>query len=390
MSNKKAFLLLAAAFLAAYFIPFSRGDVQNAVLEGLMLLQEYARQHVILCLVPAMFIAGAISVFVGQASVIKYFGSKANRVLAYGVASVSGTILAVCSCTILPLFAGIYMNGAGIGPATTFLYSGPAINVLAIVMTAKVIGLKLGLARALGAVVFSVLIGLAMHVRFRKDEAGRAEAAAGPAYTETDPGRPLWKTATHLFTMVALLVFLNWAKADPTVKIWYLVYRLKWGLSAVLLAAVVLMVLKWFTRDEVKAWFEATWIFAKQIIPLLFAGVLVAGFLLGRPGHEGIISDDWVGKLVGGNSLAANLFASVSGALMYFATLTEIPIIQGLLGSGMGQGPALTLLLAGPALSLPSMIVIRSVLGTKKTLAYILLVVIMATVTGMLFGIVFG
>jgi len=385
MKDRWIFLMFLSAFLAAYFIPFQQPTVQNAIGEAFALLQEYAREHVLFCLVPAFFIAGAISVFISKASVIKCFGAKAKKILSYSIASVSGTILAVCSCTVLPLFAGIYTRGAGIGPATAFLYSGPAINVLAIVLTAKVLGYKLGLARAVGAVVFAVVIGLLMHLFFNREvEKNRDGSDFAP--NEVKEFRPLWKTSLYFAVMVAVLVIINWGKSSPDLKVWYFIYRAKWYAGALLLALLAWMIISWFKKAELKEWTFSTWVFAKQIFPLLFAGVLVAGFLLGRPGNEGIIPSEWVARLVGGNSLGANLFASIAGALMYFATLTEVPILQGLLGAGMGQGPALALLLAGPALSLPNMLVIRSIIGTQKTLAYITLVVIMATITGMIYG----
>jgi len=385
MKDRWVFLIFLLAFLAAYFIPFQQPNVQNAIGEAFALLQEYARQHVLLCLIPAFFIAGAISVFVSKASVIKYFGAQAKKILSYSIASVSGTILAVCSCTVLPLFAGIYTRGVGIGPATAFLYSGPAINILAIILTAKVLGYKLGLARALGAIVFAVAIGLIMHLLFNKEEEKNKEKS-DLVEGEEKEARPLWKTTLYFAAMVAILVFINWGKSSPELKIWYFIYQSKWYIGATLLAILAWMIITWFKKAELKEWTFSTWFFAKQIFPLLFVGVLVAGFLLGRPGHEGIIPSHWVARFVGGNSLGANLFASLAGALMYFATLTEVPILQGLLGAGMGQGPALALLLAGPALSLPNMLVIRSIMGTKKTLAYITLVVIMATITGMIYG----
>jgi len=386
MNEKKIALILFLVFLAVYFIPFSRINVQNAVLEAFQLLQEYARQHVIFCLVPAFFIAGAISVFVSQASVMKYFGPKANKFLSYSVASVSGTILAVCSCTVLPLFAGIYTRGAGLGPATAFLYSGPAINVLAIIMTAKVLGYKLGLARALGAIAFSVVIGLIMNAIFGRKHNKELEENGFEAGTSVRETRPLWKTALYFAVMVGILVIINWSKGDPTITAWYFIFRIKWYFGGALGLVLAWMIVKWFNRAELKEWTFSTWVFAKQIFPLLLGGVLVSGFLLGRPGHEGLVPSRWIAGLVGGNSLWANLFSSVSGALMYFATLTEVPILQGLLGSGMGQGPALALLLAGPALSLPSMLVIRKIMGTKKTVVYIVLVVVMATLTGLFYG----
>lgn len=376
-------------FLLAYFLPFENLRIGGPAQEALLMLREYARQHVLLCLVPAFFIAGAIGVFVNQQAVIRYLGPKANKALAYGVAAVSGTILAVCSCTVLPLFSGIYRRGAGLGPACAFLYSGPAINVLAIILTARILGVELGAARAVGAIAFSVIIGLAMHFIFIKEERAR-NAGSTFAAGAGDGGRPLWKTSLYFAAMIAFLVFANWsASAEGAGGVWTFVFKIKWILAGLSLLSLAALLVGWFTRDELRCWVSATWTFAKQIFPLLFGGVLVAGFLLGRPGHEGLIPSRWIAGLVGGNSLFANFFASFAGALMYFATLTEVPILQGLIGSGMGKGPALALLLAGPALSLPSMLVIRSMMGTKKTLVFVSLVVVMATATGMIYGSLF-
>lgn len=385
MKDRWILLIFVFVFLAAFFIPFNQMNVQRALVEAFSLLQEYAREHVLLCLIPAFFIAGAISVFIKKASVIKYFGAQARKILSYSVASVSGSILAVCSCTVLPLFAGIYTRGAGIGPATAFLYSGPAINILAIILTAKVLGTRLGIARAVGAIAFAVLIGWIMHILFER-KLKSTDNRLGVDGEEESHSRPFWKTVLYFATMVAILVFINWGKPGTESGFWVFVYRAKWMAAGVLLISLAWMVIAWFNKGERKEWTFSTWIFAKQIFPLLFAGVLVAGFLLGRPGHEALIPSRWVAQWVGGNGLLANLFASVAGAFMYFATLTEIPILQGLLGAGMGKGPALALLLAGPALSLPNMLVIRSVIGTKKTLVYILLVVIMATISGLIYG----
>ncbi|MEW6487542.1 MAG: permease [Thermodesulfobacteriota bacterium] len=388
MKERDKLLLIVGVFLAAYYVPVEHARVQSAILESFFMLQDYARAHVLTCLVPAFFIAGAIAVFVSQGAVLQYLGAKANRVLAYSVASVSGTVLAVCSCTVLPLFAGIYGRGAGIGPATAFLYSGPAINVLAIVMTAKVLGPELGIARAVGAVAFAVAVGLLMALTFRRSEAERQAGFA--EIPEEEPARPLWKNAAYMLAMVAVLVFGAWGEPREPVGWAMAVFDVKWYLSGAGLLATLVMVWAWFSRDERSEWVESTWGFAKQILPLLFAGVLVAGFLLGMPGRDaGLIPSAWVAKLVGGNSLGANLFASVAGALMYFATLTEVPILQGLLGSGMGSGPALALLLAGPALSLPNMLVIRVVLGTKKTAVFVTYVILLSTVAGMIFGALF-
>ncbi len=420
---------LAGAFLVLFYLPVGLPRFDNAVLEGLYLARSYAQEHVILCLLPAFFIAGAIGVFLSQNTVMKYLGADAKKVLAYGVASVSGTILAVCSCTILPLFAGIYRMGAGLGPAVAFLYSGPAINVLAIILTARILGIELGIARAVGAIAFSVIIGLIMHVIYRKEKEGRD----GPKMMLGGENgmRPLWQNVLYFAAMIAVLVFANWGRPQDETGFWHLVYASKWIITSFSAAGLGVMLVAWFAvpvlkvvavaaitavfslafphtpmvgfmvgviglsyltstqEGEMQEWFGGSWGFAKQIMPILFAGVLVAGFLLGRPGHEGIIPSVWVSSLVGGNSLSANFIASVAGAFMYFATLTEVPILQGLMGSGMGKGPALAMLLAGPAVSLPNMLVIRSVIGTGKTVVYVTLVIVMATISGFLYGAVF-
>jgi uncharacterized membrane protein YraQ (UPF0718 family) len=389
MKERTKLAWIVAVFLAARFLPVESARFHGAVFESFAMLHEYARDHVLLCLVPAFFIAGAISVFVRQASVMKYLGARASKWIAYPVAAVSGTILAVCSCTVLPLFSGIHRRGAGLGPATAFLYSGPAINVLAIILTARVLGLELGIARAVGAVFFAVVIGLLMHLIFRREEHARAAAAPLPVDIPAPLRRP-WQDAAWFVAMVGVLIFANWSR--PSVGdhgAWFAIFQAKWAISGALLLGMAVALDRWFQRDELHEWLAATWGFAKQILPLLVAGVLVAGFLLGRPGHDGLIPSQWVATLVGGNGLFANAFAAVAGAFMYFATLTEVPILQGLIGSGMGKGPALALLLAGPALSLPSMLVIRSVLGTKKTLVYVSLVIGLSTVAGLVYGSIF-
>lgn len=388
MKEWKKFLYMVAAFLACFYLPIENLRFSNAIFEALALVKWYAREHVLLCLVPAFFIAGAISVFVSQASVMKYFGPKANKVLSYSVASVSGTILAVCSCTVLPLFSGIYKRGAGLGPAIAFLYSGPAINVLAIILTARILGWQLGLARAIGAVMFSVVIGLLMHLIFLKEE--RARQVSGDFNVgEIKETRSLGKTVLYFASMVVFLVFANWGKPlEGDQGAWSIIYQYKWWIAGFSLVALAAMLAKWFKKDELKEWAGATWGFALQILPFLLGGVLLSGFLLGRVGHEGVIPSKYVVMLVGGNSLWANFFSSIVAAFMYFATLTEVPILQGLMNSGMGKGPALALLLAGPALSLPSMLVLRSIMGTKKTTVYVALVVVMATVSGMIFGLI--
>jgi uncharacterized membrane protein YraQ (UPF0718 family) len=493
---------IVAGFLVFFFLPVGGARFDHAVLEAFHLAKWYAREHVLLCLVPAFFIAGAIGVFVSQTSVMKYLGANASKFVAYSVASISGTVLAVCSCTVLPLFGGIYRMGAGLGPATAFLYSGPAINALAIILTARILGMQLGIARAVGAILFSVIIGLSMHFIFRKEEAEKAAVQA--AMPEEDNQRPLWKTAIYFGTMMVILIFANWGppnsydvtlkdgrtvraailhfpgepdvgdnyelkildsddesgmtvgasfviSAERTPSVWTTIWKAKWIIaSAGAIVFSIIMVL-WFgipwwkmcgaaipptvlaftlpmdgmlallpfgagiigltivlgsEKGEPQEWLSTSWIFAKQILPLLIMGVLIAGFLLGKPGSEGMIPAKYVQMLVGDTPDAffaitgmgdsgiiraiwpvwTNFFASVFGAFMYFATLTEVPILQGLIGAGMGKGPALALLLAGPALSLPNMLVIRSIMGTKKTAVFVSLVVVLSTLAGLIFG----
>ena len=386
LSPNRKLLLVFGVFLAAYFIPWELPRVLGATNEAFLMLGEYARQHVLLCLVPAMFIAGAITVFLNQQAVMRYLGPDANRFVAYGVASASGAILAVCSCTVLPIFKGIYKKGAGLGPAVAFLYSGPAINILAIVLSAKVFGWKLGLARTAGAILFSVVIGLLMALIFRKDDRQRAADArmfAGPADA---PARGLGQMIVYMGSMIGILIFVNWANSKGGSAAWDAVYSVRYWITGAFALVLAYSLAKWFTKEERVEWVVATRDFSLQILPLLFGGVLASGFLLGRPGHDALIPSAWVAGLLGGNSVAANFFAAFAGALMYFATLTEVPIVQGLLGAGMGQGPALALLLAGPSLSLPSILVIAGELGWRKTLAYVGLVVGLSTVAGLAFG----
>jgi len=390
MKERTKLLVLIALFVATYYVPWDSEIIRRSGLEAFMMLREYAREHVLTCLIPAFFIAGAIAVFVSQASVLKYFGPQAKKILSYGVASVSGTILAVCSCTVLPLFAGIYTRGAGIGPATAFLYSGPAINVLAITLTARILGWQLGVARAVGAVIFAVVTGLLMALIFGRED---SERTAGQIYVPEEGAkeRTLTQEGLYMLTMVLILIFAAFAKPAPgSTGLWQSVFSVKWYITIVLIVVLGAMLKIWFTKDECITWVQATWGFMKQIFPLLGAGVLVAGFTLGRPGHPALIPDHYIQTLVGGNSLEANLFASLAGALMYFATLTEVPILQGLLGAGMGKGPALALLLAGPALSLPNMLVIGGVMGAKKTAVFCGIIVIMSTVAGICYGWIAG
>ncbi|MBT4728392.1 MAG: hypothetical protein HOK35_08865 [Cytophagia bacterium] len=420
-------------FLFVFFLPLENLRFQEAFAATLDLAKWYAREHVILCLLPAFFIAGVISVFVSQASVLKYFGANAKKWVAYSIASVSGTILAVCSCTILPLFSSIHKRGAGLGPAIAFLYSGPAINILAIILTARILGVEMGIARIIGAVVFAVVIGIVMSLIYKKEEKVKADEQMH--IKPLPEKRPMWQTAFHFFVLVIILVFANWGKPADGITSggWFWLWTNKWLITSVFallfsLSLVFILKIKWhwvllagiataisafvssspliaivvaiaglsmitlFDKqdDENKEWTLSTWDFAKQIIPMLAIGVVIAGFLLGSTHDEtamaGVIPAEWIAKLVGGNSVFSNFFASIVGAFMYFATLTEVPILQGLIAAGMGKGPALALLLAGPSLSLPNMLVIRGVMGTQKTVVYVILVVIMATISGLIFG----
>ncbi|HRZ41650.1 MAG TPA: permease [Bacteroidales bacterium] len=444
METKKELKILgwiSVIFVAAFFLPIESARFNTAIDATLDLVKWYAREHVVLCLLPAFFIAGVISVFVSQGSVLRYFGANAKKWLAYTVAAVSGTILAVCSCTILPLFSSIHKRGAGLGPAIAFLYSGPAINILAIILTARILGFEMGIARVVGAVSFSVIIGVIMSLIYRKEEkAKREEQMNIPLMPEK---RPMWQTSFHFFTLILILVFANWGKPSEGVTsgAWYSIWAYKWYITGffslflawslvrilkikwqwVLLsvvavvasgllsfqfiengklaplvpmllgiAAISIMTLKDKQDDDNREWTLASWGFAKQILPLLAVGVVSAGFLLGST-HDGqtiagVIPNEWIKWMVGGNSVFSNFAASLVGAFMYFATLTEVPILQGLIASGMGKGPALALLLAGPALSLPNMLVIRNVMGTQKTVVYVSLVVIMATIAGLIYG----
>jgi hypothetical protein len=434
---------IVVIFVFAFFLPLDSERFNTAIDATLDLAKWYAREHFILCLLPAFFIAGVISVFVSQASVLKYFGAQAKKWVAYTVAAVSGTILAVCSCTVLPLFSSIHKRGAGLGPAIAFLYSGPAINILAIILTARILGFEMGVARTIGAVLFSVLIGLSMALIYSKEEKVKKEEQMN--IVAPPEKRPVWQTLFHFFTLVLILVFANWGKPaeGDTSSTWYHIWAYKWYitgffglmlgyslirilkikwqwvltavivtvLSAVLsstfinnqkfvplipmlVAIISLSAITLFDKndEENKSWTIATWDFAKLIVPLLALGVVAAGFLLGST-HDGktiagVIPNEWISALVGGNSVFSNFFASLVGAFMYFATLTEVPIVQGLLAAGMGKGPALALLLSGPSLSLPSMLVIGKVLGTRKTVVYVTLVVVFSTIAGLIFGII--
>jgi hypothetical protein len=427
----KIFVAFLAVFLGAYYLPLANPKVQAAVLEAFKLLQWYARNHTLACVVPALFIAGGIITFLSQAAVMRYLGPNSNKLAAYSVASVAGVVLAVCSCSVLPMFAGIYNLGAGIGPASAFLYSGPAINILAIFLTARVLGFDIGLWRAIGAIGFAFVVGLGMAGIFRKGEQKKIAAAAlMPDLPNT--GRRGWQSGLLLAAMIGFLVFSDWfnpgdaivKRTDGTeirgvvlqemrdevmiqvqestagiragerltlpkaeiaaiveAKSWVMdVFHVRWYLAGLMLLAVAGMTWRWVERDEFKLWMHNTWDFAKLLVPLLFGGVFAVGFI------SALLPDKQIAMLVGDNGLWANLIGSVVGALFYFATLTEVPITQALLEHGMARGPALALLLAGPALSLPNMLVLVKVMGGKKTAAFCAIIVAVATCVGMVYG----
>ena len=427
----KIFGAMAGVFVVAYYLPLADSKVTGAILEAFKLLQWYARNHTLACVVPALFIAGGITTFLSQAAVMRYLGPKSNKLAAYSVASVAGVVLAVCSCSVLPMFAGIYRLGAGLGPASAFLYSGPAINVLAIFLTARVLGFELGLWRGIGAIVFAILVGLGMHMLFRREEKQKvADAAQMPEPPAAS--RPIWKNGLLLVAMVAFRVFSDWFNPGDAIvhrtdgsevrgvvlqemhdevmiqvqesghgvragdritlskieisgitesNTWVMnVYHVRWLLAGLMGLMVMLMAWRWITRDEFRTWMGNTWDFAKLLVPLLFGGVFVVGFI------SAMLPDKQIAMLVGDNSLSATLIGSVVGALFYFATLTEVPITQALMEHGMAPGPALALLLAGPALSLPNMLVLIKVMGGKKTAAFSAIIVIVATITGLIYG----
>ena len=330
-------------------------------------LIDYLSFHVLTCLVPAFFIAGAITMFFSQATVLKYFGPKANKFISYGVASVSGTVLAVCSCTVLPIFGGIFKRGAGLGPAIAFLYSGPAINILAIIYSARLLGYDIGVARGVGAVAFSAIVGLLMALIFSKDKTHYDEKAFIALEKEPE-GKKLWQQVIFFGALIGILVFLaskNWLFAGAS------------------FAVLGLVLWRWFTFDEIKMWMKETFFFTKKIFPWLVGGVFFAGML------RVLIPADWVSAFAGQNTLLANFGVSLFGAATYFSTLTEVPLMKAFMDLGMTKGPVVSMLLADPALSIPSILVLGSIIGWKKTFTYVGLVVMMATLTGFTLGMFF-
>ncbi|MDR0206609.1 MAG: permease [Bacteroidales bacterium] len=444
----KILFWIIAIFAGVFFLPVSGETFTTAITAALDLAKWYAQEHIVLCLLPAFFIAGAIAVFINQGAILKYFGASAKKWLSYTFATVSGGLLAVCSCTILPLFSSIYKRGAGLGPAAVFLYSGPAFSILSIILTWRILGMEIGVARMIGAIGFSIIIGLAMAFIYRKEEKAKKEEQIN--FPTMPDKRPMWQTSFHFLTLVLILVFANWGapsgegchgSSEGGNSLWYYIFTYKWHITGMLAiglcySLIKILKIKWFwvavsavvalvsailakslvanpvfvplvpmvvaiialsamtlfdkQNDDNRLWTISAWGFAKQILPLLAIGVVTAGFLLGSTHGStsiaGVIPNHWIESAVGGNSLLSNFICSFIGAFMYFATLTEVPIVQGLMASGMGKGPALALLLAGPSLSLPSMLVMRSVMGNQKTIVFVALVVVTSTIAGFLYG----
>jgi uncharacterized protein len=357
--------IITTIFLAFFYLPINKTWFSNSIMSAFALLHEYAREHVLTCLIPALFIAGAIIVFVRKDKILEYLGPKAKKYISYPIASVSGALLAVCSCTILPLFAGIKKRGAGLGPAITFLFSGPAINVAAIFLTMSVLGFNIGIARIIGAIVISILVGLTMALIFRD------EIVQGKLFIQKEEKKISNKIIIFFFIVMLGILIVNGLNISS---------RLKYIIMIILSLQVVLIAYFKFKKDLTHQWLNETWNFSKLILPLLFIGVFIAGFIMP------LLPEELITNLVGNNNLLGNFIASIFGAFMYFSTLTEIPILQALISKGMHQGPVLALLLAGPSLSLPNMLVIRGVLGNKKTLVYVVLVVVYSTLAGLIFG----
>jgi len=445
----KTLFWLVAILAGVFFLPVSGETFTTAIVAALDLAKWYAQEHIVLCLLPAFFIAGAIAVFLNQGSILKYFGANAKKWLSYTFAAISGGLLAVCSCTILPLFSSIYKRGAGLGPAVVFLYSGPAFSILSIILTWRILGVEMGVARMIGAIGFSIVIGLAMAFIYRKEENAKKEAQMD--FPTIPDKRPMWQTSFHFLVLVLILVFANWgapsgegcsgSSQSNSGLWWHYIYTYKWHITGLLsiglcYSLIKVLKIKWLwvvsgaiativsaiwaksfianpvfvplvpmvvgiislsiitlldkQSEDNRLWTISAWGFAKQILPLLAIGVVTAGFLLGSTHGStsigGVIPSEWIEKAVGGNSFLSNFVCSFIGAFMYFATLTEVPIIQGLMASGMGKGPALALLLAGPSLSLPSMLVIRGVMGNRKTIVFVALVVVTSTIAGFLYG----
>lgn len=361
---------LVGAFLVFYFAPL--GDLGAGRLQpAFALLHEYARAHVLTCLVPAFFIAGAIAVYLNKGAVLRYLGPEARRIISYPLASLSGGVLAVCSCTVLPLFAGIFKRGAGLGPAIAFVFTGPAINVTAIFLTASVLGWQFAAFRLGAAMLIAIVAGLVMVALFERGRTDEGEKPWSAGADAEDPGYPGAAVGVFLGAQLFILVVLGIGAIPPIAKL---------AVVAVGLAAVLWVTFARFRSPDRHAWIDETWTFTKQIMPLLFVGVFLAGMI------AAFLPERMVAGTVGGNGLAANAVASVSGALMYFATLTEIPILQSLMRLGMGDGPVMAMLLTGNALSIPNLIVLNRILGPRRTATYLAITVSMSIVAGLLFG----
>jgi hypothetical protein len=343
--------------------------MQNYILilleAGFESLLEYISAHVLFCLIPAFFIAGAVSGLIPKEAIVRYLGRKTNKIASYTIASIGGLIIAVCSCTILPLFAGIRKRGAGLGPAITFLFVGPAINILAISLTGIMIGWDIAISRLILAIFFGIIIGLIMSAFFKKDEE-RLENENLNIKSEKLPLRIL----TFIITLV-LILLVGTAKIPA---------QLKYILISILTFTLIMMAIFLLKREETIAWLKETYFFIKSIIPLLLIGVFLSGIA------TKIIPKEFVSNIAGKNSLLANFGGVLFGIFVYFPTLIEVPVAQTFLKLGMAKGPLLAYLLADPELSIQSILVTSKIIGKKKVAIYAILVAIACTFAGLIYG----
>ncbi|MFY9800530.1 MAG: permease [Methanoregula sp.] len=345
---------------------------------GVMAFVDYITAHVLTCLIPAFFIAGAMNALLNKESITRYLGAKVPLWKAYPVAVVGGLLLAVCSCTILPLFAGIKKKGAGLGPAIAFLYTAPGTNILAIALTWSVIGADFALARIVLSITFAVIIGLVISTLFKEEV---PDAPPTPIGCACAPGTAKEGGQTNVVLFIGTLVALLF------VGTWNLFMEnnlagipLRFVILPFLILLVIIEARRWFTQDEQKSWLEETWSFMKTIFPLLFIGIFVAGVL------SALLPEGILGLYLGSNTVSANLIAVLFGTFMYFPTLVEVPMAKMFLDLGMARGPLLAYVLADPVLSLPSILVVRKYMGTKQTIVYVLLIVFFCTLAGLIYG----